>query len=261
MRHASTCRSHARRRRRPIATRKAARALARATAARDPRWYVGGIVRERQVAALVLLSTCATLVVSGCGGSGPKQTSGEPKTSFTMQLVRARFPIKQSIARRTALELSVRNTSSKTVPNVAITLDSLQYAESAPELSANKRPVWIVERGPGAIAKPPVQTEEVASPGGGETAYVNTWALGPLAPQAIATFRWILTPVKSGLHIVHYAVAAGLGGNAKAQLSSGAPVRGRFVTHISAAPPARHVNPNTGQVQPGEYPKAIGSAP
>jgi hypothetical protein len=229
-------------------------------AARSLRWYVARIVRDRQVAALVLLGICATPIVSGCG-SASQQTAGEPKTTFTMQVLRARFPAKQSIARRTALELTVRNASSKTAPNVAVTLDSLQYSESYPELSASKRPVWVVERGPGAIAKPPVQTEEVASPGGGETAYVSTWALGPLAPRAIATFRWILAPVKSGLHVVHYTVAAGLGGNAKAALRSGAPVRGRFVSYITPAPPPRHVNPNTGQVQPGEYPTAAGAAP
>jgi hypothetical protein len=202
---------------------------------------------------VVLLCTCATLIVSGCG-SGAGQTAHEPKATFTMQLLRASFPVKQSIARRTALELRLRNASSQTVPNVAVTLDSLQYASTYPELASNKRPVWIVERGPGAIAKPPVQTEEVASPGGGETAYVNTWALGPLAPGAVQTFRWLLTPVKSGLHIVHYAVAAGLGGNAKAALPSGAPVKGKFVAYITAAPPPRQVNPNTGQVVPGEYP-------
>ena len=207
----------------------------------------------------MLLSTC-TLIASGCGSASP-QTAHEPKATYTMQVLRAQFPVKQSIARRTMLELTVRNASSGTVPNVAVTLDSLQYAENYPELAANKRPIWVVERGPGAIAKPPVQTEEVASPGDGETAYVNTWALGPLASGAVRTFRWILTPVKSGVHIVHYTVAADLGGNAKATLVSGAPVTGRFVAYITPAPPARHVNPNTGQVQPGEYPTAPGSAP
>jgi hypothetical protein len=208
----------------------------------------------------VLLGTCATLIVSGCG-SGAEQIKGEPKASFTLQVLRASFPAKQSIARTTALELRLRNASTKTVPNVAVTLDSLQYTEHYPELSASKRPVWVVERGPGAIAKPPVQSEEVASPGGGETAYVNTWALGAIRPRAVATFRWIVTPVKSGEHVVHYTVAADLGGNAKAQLPSGAPVTGRLVADIAPAPPSRHVNPNTGHVEPGRYPTAPGSAP
>jgi hypothetical protein len=217
-------------------------------------------VKERHVAALVLLGACATLIVSGCG-SGAEQTKGEAKATFRVQVLRASFPLKQSIARTTALVLSLRNASAKTMPNVAVTLDSLQYTESYAELSSSKRPVWVVERGPGAIAKPPVQTEEAASPGGGETAYVNTWALGPLRPRAIETFRWLVTPVKSGLHVVHYTVAAGLGGSAKAQLPSGGPVKGRFVAFITPAPPARHVNPNTGRVLPGEYPTAPGSAP
>lgn len=220
---------------------------------RGPRWYLARIVRERQVAALVLLSTCATLIASGCG-SGSSQTHDEPKTTYTMQVLRAKFPVVQSIARTTALELTVRNASSETVPNVAVTLDSLQYTENYPELSANKRPIWVVERGPGDVARPPVQTEEVASPGGGETAYVNTWALGPLVSHGVKTFRWRVTPVKAGLHVVHYTVAAGLGGNAKAALPSGAPVKGRFIVKVTSAPPPRQVNPNTGQVVPGRYP-------
>jgi hypothetical protein len=210
------------------------------------------IVRERHVAAALLVGACVTLALSGCG-SAAEQTANEPKGTYTMAVV-GHFPHLQSIARKTALELLVHNTGSKTMPNVAVTLDSLLYTEKYPELAANKRPVWVVERGPGLVAKPPVQTEEVASPGGGETAYVNTWALGPLAPGATQRFRWILAPVKAGLHTVHYAVAAGIAGNAKAQLASGGAVKGRFIAYITPAPPPRHVNPNTGQVEPGAYP-------
>jgi hypothetical protein len=201
----------------------------------------------------VLLSACAVLLVSGCG-SGARQDAHEPKATYTMEVVRAHFPHLQSIARHTALEIRVRNAGTKTIPNVAVTLNSLLYTEQYPELAANKRPVWVIERGPGAVARPPVQTEEVASPGGGETAYVNTWALGPLAAGASQTFRWIVTPVRSGLHIVHYRVAAGLSGNATAQLASGEPVRGTFTSFITHAPPPRHVNPDTGQVVGGSYP-------
>ena len=58
---------------------------------------------------------------------------------------------RQSIARPSRLELLVRNTGTRTVPNVAVTIDSFAYATNYPELAANKRPIWVVEQGPGKI--------------------------------------------------------------------------------------------------------------
>ena len=193
------------------------------------------------------------LAVSGCG-SGARQDAGEPAASFTMQIVRASFPARQAVARPTQLVLRVRNTGTRTVPNVAVTLDSLSYTEHFPELAANKRPVWAIERGPGGIAKPPVQSQEVSQLGGAQTAYVNTWALGPLAPGATQTFRWQLVPVKPGAHTVDFLVAAGLAGRAKARLPSGRPLAGRFTVFVAPAPPTPHVDPNTGRVVAGAFP-------
>ena len=140
------------------------------------------------------------------------------------------------------------------MPNVAVTLDSFYYTEHYPELASDKRPVWVVERGPGAIAAPPVQTQSVSPPGGGQTAYVNTWALGPLAPGRTQTFLWRVVPVKAGRHTVHFTVAAGLAGKARAELASGGPVQGLLSADIAPIPPARHVDPHTGKVVPGQFP-------
>jgi hypothetical protein len=171
-----------------------------------------------------------------------------------MKIVSARFPARQAVARPTRLELQVRNTGAHTVPNVAVTLDSFYYTEHFPELAANKRPVWVVERGPGAIATPPVESQEVSQPGGGQTAYVNTWALGPLAAGRTQTFRWVVVPVKPGSHTVNFRVAAGLSGRAKVALGSGAPVSGRFTVDVAPAPATTHVDPNTGRVVLGARP-------
>jgi hypothetical protein len=195
----------------------------------------------------------AALLASGCGG-GTRQDAGEAKGTFEMKVVRAVFPTRQSIAKPSTLELQVRNTGGHTVPDVAVTLDSLSYTEKFPELAADKRPVWVVERGPGAVAKIPVDTQEVSSPGGAETAYVNTWALGALAPNHTQTFRWKLVAVKPGAHTVHYVIAAGLSGGARAQLASGGPVRGQFNVEVAPAPAPTHVDPNTGRILPGAAP-------
>jgi hypothetical protein len=206
--------------------------------------------------------TGAVLLAVGCG-AGARQDASEAKATYRMRVLRASFPALQAIARPTTLALSVRNTGLRTVPNVAVTIDSFYYTSHFPELAANKRPVWVIEAGPGTIPRRPVESQAVSPPGGGQTAYVNTWALGPLAPGRVQTFLWRVVPVKAGLHTVGFTVAAGLSGNARAVStgggvlglrSTGAPVRGRFLVHIAPAPPPTHVNPNTGRVVPGARP-------
>jgi hypothetical protein len=190
------------------------------------------------------------MLASGCGAS--QRNAHEAKGTYSVEVLHARFPAKQAIARDTRFELVVRNAGARTIPNVAVTLDSFYYTSAYPKLSSSKRPVWIVNTGPGAVAtSPPVQTEEVDPPGGGETAFVNTWALGALAPGKSRAFVWHVTPVKAGMHTVHYAVAAGLDGNARARLTGGGPAAGSLVASIAAKPPATHVNPETGQVAAG----------
>jgi hypothetical protein len=199
------------------------------------------------------------VLASGCGEA--RRDAHEPTGLYTVEVVRAGFPARQSIARDTRLALVVRNAGVRTIPNVAVTLDSFYYTSAYPRLSANKKPVWIVNTGPGAVPTRPVQTEEVNPPGGGETAYVNTWALGALAPGASRSFVWRVTPVKAGLHTVHYTVVTGLDGRALARLAGGGRPVGAFVTYIAPKPPATHVNPETGRVVPGPNPAPVAPQP
>jgi hypothetical protein len=195
----------------------------------------------------------AALAAGGCG-SGARLDAHEPSGTYALEVVSAAFPAKQSIARPTVFALKVRNTGSATVPNVAVTLDSFYYTEHFPELAANKRPIWVIERGPGPRANPPVQSQEVSQPGGAQTVYVNTWALGPLARNGTRTFIWHVVPVKAGAWTVHFKLAAGLAGKATAVLASGGPVQGQLTASIAPLPPNTHVDPSTGRVVPGTYP-------
>jgi hypothetical protein len=202
------------------------------------------------LALAALLGACA--VAAGCGGGSPA-TAGEPSKTFDIEVIRASFAKKQSVAKHERLLVSVRNSGSETIPNLVATVDSFNYASNFPGLAANKRPVWVIERGPGQPARPPVETQEVSIPGGGQTAYLNTWALGPLPAHHTETFFWSVVPVKAGAFRVHYALTAGLGGNAKARLAGGGPAAGSFPVVIAPAPPETHVDPKTGQVVPGPY--------
>jgi len=209
--------------------------------------------RRARVALSVALTAGTGLLASGCGG-GTQQDAHEPKGTFTVKVVKASFPAKQAIARPTSLELQVRNTGTRPAPNLAVTIDSFSYVEKYPELADSKRPIWVVEQGPGAIAKRPVQSQAISPPGGGQTAYVNTWAFGPLAAGGTRTFLWRVMPVKAGLHTVHFTIAAGLAGKARAQLAGGAAATGHFSVDIAPRPPANHVDPETGQIVSGALP-------
>jgi hypothetical protein len=209
--------------------------------------------RSRSIALSAALAATAGLLVSGCG-QGTRQDAKEPEGTYTVRIVNASFPVLQAIARPTFLKLQVRNTSAKTVPNLAVTIDSFSYVENFAGLADNKRPIWVIEQGPGTVPKRLVQSQVISPPGGGQTAYLNTWALGPLAPGRVRTFLWRVVPVKAGLHVVHFTIAAGLAGKAHAQLANGAPVIGHFVVHVAPQPPAKHVDPETGQIVPGAYP-------
>jgi len=210
----------------------------------------------------VSLAACGValgVLASGCGGA--QRNANEAKGTYTVEVLQARFPAKQAIAHDTKLALIVRNTGAQTIPNVAVTIDSFYYTSNYPRLSSNKRPVWIVNTGPGAVAKRPVQTEEVNPPGGGETTFLNTWALGALAPHASRRFVWRVTPVKAGVHVVHYTVAAGLDGHSLARLAGGGRAAGSFVAQVAPAPPATHVNPETGRIVPGPPPVPVAPQP
>lgn len=207
--------------------------------------------RSHAYIAILLVSASAALV-AGCGG-GSQQDAGEKEKTYTVAIAHASFPAHQSIVRPTTMTVAVRNMSNTTLPNVAVSVNSFEYASHYPGLADDKKPIWVVETGPGRVSKEPVQSISVSPPGGGQTAYVNTWALGSLAPGGTRTFTWRLMPIKSGAYTVHYTIAAGLAGHAHARLADGSIPQGQFNVTITQPPPATHINPNTGRVEPGSY--------
>jgi hypothetical protein len=211
-------------------------------------------VRGCRVFAAALLGAGAGALAAGCGSA--RQDKGEPARTVSVKVLSASFPARQAIAKRATFELRVVNTSARTVPNIAVTLDSFSYVSHYAGLAANKRPVWVIEKGPGAIPSPPVESQAISPPGSGQTAYVNTWALGPLTPGSSQTFEWLVVPVKAGRYAVHYTVAAGLSGKAKARTASGGAVQGALTANIAPAPPLKHVDPKTGNVVSGQFPSA-----
>lgn len=206
--------------------------------------------------------SCALLIAS-CGGAS--QDASEPRSTYTVAVSQARFPSSQAIAKPTTLRIAVRNDSSKTLPNVAVTVNSLTYRATKPATLADpERPAWIIYDGPGQATTPPVESEVVTREGGGRTASLHTWALGRLAPGATKVFAWRLLPVVSGTRTIRYAIAAGLNGKAKATLPGGGLAVGSLTVHIAPAPPTTHVDAETGAINQGPYtvsPGPVGAVP
>jgi hypothetical protein len=180
---------------------------------------------------------CAcVLALAGCGG-GKRQDEAEPSGNFKVEIVDASFPAKQRLADGTTMKIRVRNADTKALPNVAVTVATEPGdAGGAPQAFAGdigdpnvadaSRPIWIVDQGPR----------------GGDTAYTNTWALGPLKPNETKDFIWHVTAVKPGDYTIDYSVSPGL--NGKARPAAGGTVKGSFKVTVDDKPPKARVGDN-----------------
>ena len=206
------------------------------------------------------LTSCAGLVglaVAACGGGAP-QSAGQPPGDFPVRIAAASFPASQRLAQQSVLTIAVRNTGSRAIPNVAVTLANPHSGTAAqplgtllapggrgqPILANRSRPVWVIDQAPGGCGSSCRQL----GPGAAATASPDTWALGRLAPGDTARFEWHVTAVQPGTYTVAYTIGADLpGGRTRAIGADGRPVTGRFRVRI-ATPPLHPRVTSSGQV-------------
>jgi len=193
--------------------------------------------------AAAVAAVCVGLAAAGCGGE--RQDADEPSGEFSLQVVDASFPARQTLAKHATMRIAVRNTDDRELPNLAVTVETepptggdrgtaaFAQASDDPRLADAERPVWIVDR----------------EPEGGTTAYTNTWALGPLVPGQTKEVEWRLTAVKAGDYTVNYRVSPGLHG--KAVPAAGQRTTGSFRVTIDDEPPPARVN-DRGEVVRGD---------
>jgi hypothetical protein len=248
-------------------------------------------VRARKRVGVGIAVALAAAGVASCGGGG-RQDATEPEGDFPVQIANANFPSKQQLAQNTNLTLSVANTGDKTIPDLAITIftssnastgetgsstgttgttgtstspsgssgsGSLPTAQGSFSVRSEQqglaipfRPVWILEEGFPKLAGQ-------SASAGAQAAQTDTFSFGSLASNQTREMVWNVTPVQPGTYTVHYRVAAGLQGKARAVTADGSIPEGEFVVRISSAPPQTRVN-NAGQVVPIKPGDIIGQA-
>jgi hypothetical protein len=169
--------------------------------------------------------------LAGCGG-GERQDANEKSATYKVEVIGSSFPSRQSIAEQSEMTLSVRNADTKTVPDLAITVNSFARSVAGATLADQERPVWILDH----------------DPINARSSYTNTWAMGPLQPGEERTLTWRVTAVDTGVHTLRYVVGSGLNGKAKAEAPTGGPTEGSFTVQISGKPPKSRVDPHTGKV-------------
>src|ERR687896_767191 len=197
------------------------------------RWYVRPALQARRnLCALALAGVVAGV---GCGGA-ERQDEDEPEGDFAVEVVRASFPEDQKLAKRSNLIITVRNAGEGTIPNIAVTVNGFNFRKTDPELADPERPQFVINGRPGEIGGFPESKE--ASPLGCDTAYVNTWACGPLAAGKAKTFRWSVTAVEAGEVKNGWGGGAGAHGKAEGGRGGGreAP-RGSFSGTVSDEAP------------------------
>jgi hypothetical protein len=199
-----------------------------------------GMGNSRGRLAVLVLSALA-LAGAGCGGE--RQDADAPSGEFELEVTHASFPARQRIAEPSTLALEVANRGDRAVPDLAVTVETeprrkgdapVAFAQAAddPTLADARRPVWVVDEGPA----------------GGDSAYANTWAVGPLAKGQTRTVAWRLTAMEPGRYRVRWRLAPALEGDVKL---TGARTRGEFAVTIADEPVPARVNA-AGDVVRGE---------
>jgi hypothetical protein len=236
----------------------------------ENRWYVRELVsacslfapRVARASGLVA-ALAACLALSACGG-GQRQDASEPSGIYRVQVLNASFPSAQRLAQRSTMTITVKNVSAKPLPNLAVTVCNVTCTYPAPagqgsssaafaqdigqtNLANPSRPIWIVDRPPGACKGRAGFSCLGGGAGGNASAYSNTWVYGRLSPGATATFDWGVTAVTTGRYTVAWVIAAGLNGKARAIAQGGGRPQGTFTVRITGRPAQSYVN-NAGQI-------------
>src|SRR4051794_823504 len=85
-------------------------------------WYVGAALRRATANLCACAAAIAATVPLGACGGQPRRDAGAPEGTYTVAIARASFPVRQHLAQRSALELTVRNTGERAIPELVVSV-------------------------------------------------------------------------------------------------------------------------------------------
>ena len=190
-------------------------------------------------------------------GDDDRQDVDEPDREFPVNVSEAKFPTNQRLADTSDLRLAIENIGEEQIPDLAVTIYTgdekaggpFDIRSDQPGLADPNRPVWILASDYPKLLTPGLDPNELddAPTAGAEAAQTDTFSFGPVPPSDTKDIVWRVTAVEAGTYTVHYEVAGGLQGKAKAVTGDGSPVEGEFVVTITDKPPQARVN-DAGEV-------------
>lgn len=193
---------------------------------------------------------CATVStgLAACGGTDPSPDIDETGGSYPVD-VRASYPDRQRVSLTSDLVLRVRNDGDRAIPQLTVTVWTGETGVEDPKpedpfsiLADDARSgdraarVWVPVPGFPKVVPEGERAADLPDDGpagGAQAAQTDTFTFGRLEAGDSRTLVWRTTAVRAGRYAVNYAVAAGVGGDARAE---GASAVGRIPVRITAAP-------------------------
>ncbi|HEV7918856.1 MAG TPA: hypothetical protein VGO97_04695 [Solirubrobacterales bacterium] len=178
--------------------------------------------RNRAWGLVLTVSLLGAAALSGCGGE--QQDANAKAGTWTVAVDEFKFAKRQPLARPVEFALKIRNTDTRDIPHVALTVTGLREQVAQHGQATKTRPIWVINTPP-AGEQTPYATE-----------LGNTFDLGPLPAGQVKIFKLNLTPIRRGSHTVSYSLATNLFGSGKAALEDGSPAEGKRTVAIDPTP-------------------------
>lgn len=179
----------------------------------------------RKPVYLLALALVALLAIplAGCG-SGQSQSAKAPSGTWSVLVEEWKFPKRQYLGTPTDFILKVRNTDTRDIPQLIVTIDGLRTEVTQVGAASEVRPIWLV------------QDVDYANVTPYNSPLAGSYNLGTLAAGAIKTYTVNLTPLRRGDHEVSYKLAGDLFGDAKIVDADDAPAEDSRTVAVDPTP-------------------------
>jgi hypothetical protein len=170
--------------------------------------------------ALVVL---VAIPLAGCGG-GKEQSADAPSGTWTVLVEEWKFPKRQYLGTPTDFVLRIRNTDTREIPQLIVTIDGLRTRVEQVGAASEVRPIWLPQDVDYANVTPYNST------------LASSFNMGPLAAGDVKTYKVTLSPLRRGDHKVGYSLAPDLFGDNKIVDSDDQPAKDTRTVAIDPTP-------------------------